>query len=214
MFISFEGIDGSGKSTQIQLLKAKLEQKGEKVEIYREPGGEELAERIRDLLLDSQYEIDPFAELLLFSAARAQLVQKKIRPALEEGTLVICDRFFDSTTAYQGAGRNLGEIDWMMQFHNRVTGGIVPDRTYWLSVPIELGLERRKKRAGGHQDRMETTGAEFFGRVVTTYEKLVRNYPERMLKLDGTLSELSLHELIWDDLLDMRRKSGGTRVIG
>lgn len=214
MFISFEGIDGSGKSTQIRLLQERLEQAGEKVQVYREPGGEELAERIRDLLLDPAVEIDPFAELLLFSAARAQLVTQKIRPALEAGCLVICDRFFDSTTAYQGAGRNLGGIDWMMLFHERVTGGLVPDRTYWLDIPIELGLERRKKRSGGRQDRMETTGPEFFGRVVTTYEELLQRYPGRMLKLDGTLPELSLHELIWDDLLDMRRKSSGTRVIG
>ena len=214
MFITFEGIDGSGKSTQIRLLKARLEEAGARVDVFREPGGVPVSERIRDLLLDPQYEIDSFAELLLFSAARAQLVSEKIRPALERGGIVISDRFFDSTTAYQGAGRNLGGIDWMMQFHERVTGGLVPERTYWLSVPVEVGLERRRARSGGHQDRMEKTGSAFFNTVVSTYEELQRRYPERILKLDGMQSELSLHEVIWDDLLYMTKKSGGTGVIG
>ena len=201
MFISFEGIDGSGKSTQIKLLKEKLEAAGKNVDVYREPGGTPVSERIRELLLDPAVEMDDVAELLLFSAARAQLVAGKIRPALNEGRIVICDRFFDSTTAYQGAGRNLGGIDWMMRFHDTVTGGLVPDRTYWLAIPVELGLERRRERSGDNEDRMEKTGAAFFHNVVAAYTELANRYPNRILRLDGTQSVLSLHQQIWDDLI-------------
>jgi len=214
MFITFEGIDGSGKSTQIKLLRERLEETGKKVDVYREPGGTDVSERIRTLLLDPGVEIEPFAELLLFSAARSQLVAGKIRPALEKGRIVICDRFFDSTTAYQGAGRNLGGIDWMMRFHDKVTGGLIPERTYWLSIPVELALERRRERSGENQDRMEKTGSTFFNRVVEAYSELERRYPERFLKLDGTQPILSLHQQIWDDLLTRQEKSVGTRVTG
>lgn len=200
MFITFEGIDGSGKSTQIKLLKERLEESGKKVDVFREPGGTMVSERIRALLLDPEIEIDPFAELLLFSAARAQLVSDKIRPALEGGHIVICDRFFDSSTAYQGAGRNLGDVDWMMRFHSKVTGGLIPDRTYWLAIPVELGLERRRERSGDNQDRMEKTGEAFFRKVVSAYTELANRYPSRFLKLDATQSISSLHEEIWDDL--------------
>ena len=214
MFITFEGIDGSGKSTQIKLLKERLEESGKEVDVYREPGGTSVSERIRTLLLDPSVEIEPFAELLLFSAARSQLVAGKIRPALERGHIVICDRFFDSTTAYQGAGRKLGGIDWMMRFHDKVTGGLIPERTYWLSIPVEMALERRRERSGENQDRMEKTGSVFFNRVVEAYTELERRYPERFLKLDGTQPILSLHEQIWDDLLTRQEKSVGTRVTG
>ena len=208
MFITFEGIDGSGKSTQITLLKERLEKSGKKVEVFREPGGTMVSERIRELLLDPGVEIDPFAELLLFSAARAQLVASKIRPALKEGHIVICDRFFDSTTAYQGAGRNLGSIDWMMRFHDKVTGGLIPDRTYWLSIPVALGLERRRERSGDNQDRMEKTGEAFFHKVVSAYTELARLYPARFLKLDATQPIPSLNQQIWDDLLTNTSISG------
>ena len=138
----------------------------------------------------------------------------KIRPALEKGHIVICDRFFDSTTAYQGAGRNLGGIDWMMRFHDKVTGGLIPERTYWLSIHVEMALERRHERSGENQDRMEKTGSIFFNRVVEAYSELERRYPERFLKLDGTQPILSLHQQIWDDLLTRQEKSVGTRVTG
>ena len=214
MFITFEGIDGSGKSTQIRSLKERLEEAGEEVHVYREPGGTGVSERIRTLLLDPLCEIEPFAELLLFSAARAQLVSEKIRPALHRGCIVICDRFYDSTTAYQGAGRRLGEIGWMVDFHARVTGNLVPDRTYYLSIPLAKALKRRQKRDGQSEDRMEKTGTAFFERVVHAYEGLVERHPERFVKLDGTLPISSLHDLIWDDIQNLTKENRGTTLLG
>ena len=211
MFISFEGIDGSGKSTQIRLLKEHLEQSGARVDVYREPGGTLISEQVRAMLLDPAFDIDPYAELLLFSAARSQLVSEKIKPALKEGRIVICDRFFDSTIAYQGIGRNMGDIDWMVSFQEKVTGGLEPDRTYWISIPIDVGVARRKERSGEKQDRMEKTGVEFFKKVDYAYNELAKRYPERILKVDGIQSPESLHHQIWDDLM---KKQEGTRVLG
>ena len=213
MLITFEGIDGSGKSTQISLLKNRLEEAGLAVDVFREPGGTGVSEQVRSLLLDPAYEIDPFAELLLFSAARAQLVAEKIRPALAEGHIVLCDRFYDSTTAYQGAGRGLGEIEWMVDFHAKVTGGLVPDRTYLLAVPIDHALERRKGRGEGSEDRMEQTGSAFFERVVKAYSDLTVRYPDRFLTLDGTDAVVVLHDRIWDDIIELRKENRGTTVL-
>ena len=212
MFITFEGIDGSGKSTQIKHLKERLEAMDLDVEVYREPGGTQVSEHIRHLLLDPVHDIHPFAELLLFSAARAQLVSKKVVPALERGAVVICDRFYDSTTAYQGAGRGLGDMDWMVQFHERVTGGVEPDRTYYLSIPIDVALARREARSGA--DRMEQTGGAFFQDVVDAYEKLAQRYPKRIVTLDGTSTEMFLHEQIWDDISNTWQLKSGTRLLG
>ena len=212
MLITFEGIDGSGKSTQIHLLKERLEKSGIEVDVYREPGGTGVSEKIRSLLLNPAYEIDSFAELLLFSAARAQLVSEKIRPALERGRVVVCDRFYDSTTAYQGAGRGLGEIEWMIDFHAKVTGSLVPTRTYLLSVPVEHALERRSSRAENKEDRMEQTGALFFERVVQAYKALATRYQDRFFELDGTQPVDVIHSRIWDDILIMRQKTLGTTV--
>ena len=122
MLITFEGIDGSGKSTQARMLEEHLRSEGRNVRLVREPGGPPLAECIRSLLLSHDVEISPFAELLLFSAARAQLVRETIRPALNAGSVVICDRFYESTTAYQGAGRGLADPAWLDEFHKHVTG--------------------------------------------------------------------------------------------
>ena len=214
MLITFEGIDGSGKSTQISRLKERLEEAGEEVFVYREPGGTDVSERIRTLLLDPMCDIEPFSEFLLFSAARSQLVSEKIRPALQRGCIVLCDRFYDSTTAYQGAGRRLGDIAWMIDFHARVTGNLVPDRTYYLSIPVAQALKRRQEREGQVEDRMEKTGKSFFERVVQAYEGLVEQYPERFVKLDGTLPILSLHDLIWDDIQYLTKENRGTTLLG
>ena len=212
MFLSFEGIDGSGKSTQISLLAARLKECNLGVEVFREPGGTPLSERIRGLLLDSSYDITPFAELLLFSAARTQLVAQKIEPALKAGQIVICDRFFDSTTAYQGAGRQVEEVDWLVGFHLKVTGGLVPNRTYLLRLPIEAALARREQREnGGRGDRMEQADVAFYERVSFAYERMALLDPDRFLVLNAEESPESLHEQIWDDL-ERVRKSGGPEV--
>ena len=213
MFISFEGIDGSGKSTQIQLLADRLIAEGSDVQVFREPGGSRLSEQIRTLLLDPSFDIHPFAEMLLFSAARSQLVAKRIRPGLEAGDVIICDRFFDSTIAYQGAGRKLEDEAWLMDFQRRVTGGLVPLRTYLLQVPLETALSRRLVRSGGQAaDRMEKGGEAFFERVLAGYARLAQEDPNRIAVLDGTLSADVLHEQIWADFRITWQRATGTRV--
>lgn len=196
MFISFEGIDGSGKSTQARRLAERLVASGCRVVEVREPGGTPLAEGVRGLLLDPSLRIDPFAEMLLFSAARAQLVAEVVRPALAEGAWVLSDRFFDSTIAYQGAGRALSDAAWLRDFQHRVTGGLVPDRTFLLRVPPEVAASRRAAQA----DRMEAAGEAFYARVAAAYDALARAEPQRVRVLDGCLPPDVLHAQVWDDL--------------
>ncbi len=213
MFISFEGIDGSGKSTQIKLLADRLRVEGQSVQIFREPGGTELSEKIRLLLLDPAYNIHPFSEMLLFSAARTQLVSQQIRPSLERGEIVICDRFFDSTIAYQGAGRQFEDVPWLKDFQRRVTQGLAPLRTYLLQVSIETAVARRLARADGQSaDRMEEGGAVFFERVVRAYEEMAKEEPGRFVILDGARPVEVLHEQIWADFKRTWMETAGTRV--
>lgn len=206
MLITFEGIDGSGKSTQARLLVEHLRSEGHATMLVREPGGTTLSERIRTLLLDPALDIDPFAELLLFSAARAQLVTEKIRPALEAGRIVVCDRFYDSTTAYQGAGRQLEAPDWLRAFHAKVTGGLVPDRTYLVEVPPAVAQARREGASDGTTneasapDRMEAGGLDFYRRVAAAYAMLAEEESDRFVRLDGEHSIDALHATIWADV--------------
>lgn len=201
MLITFEGIDGSGKSTQARLLHAHLERAGLAPLLLREPGGTALSERIRELLLAPEALVAPRAELLLFAAARAQLAEEAIQPALAEGRPVICDRFYDSTTAYQGAGRGLAEPGWLDGFHRFVTGGLVPERTYLLDVPLEVAAERRGRCA----DRIEAAGRAFFERVRAGYLALAEAEPARIRLLDGTRSAEDLHEEILHDVERLAR---------
>ncbi len=202
MLVTFEGLDGSGKTSQAQLLVERLRREGYTSVLVREPGGTPLSERIRALLLDPALTIVPFAELLLFSAARAQLVAEVIRPALQAGEMVVCDRFYDSTTAYQGGGRQVADIEWLQAFHLRVTGGLVPRRTYLLEVPVEVALERK---AGEVPDRMEASGREFYERVAATYRLLAEREPRRFVRIDGTQPVERIHERIWEDMRQLLR---------
>jgi len=207
MFISFEGIDGSGKSTHVRLLGQYLDEKGRPPLLVREPGGTDLSERVRTLLLDPEAHIVPRAELLLFSAARAQLVDEVIHPALAAGRVVIADRFYDSTTAYQGGGRALATGDWLRDFHAFVTDGLVPDRTYYIDVPLETAAARR----GTDPDRMEGAGAAFFERVRAAYQHLASVEPERFVVLDGRQSVESLHaEIVCDVEASLYAEANGT----
>lgn len=210
MLITFEGVDGSGKSTQAHLLVERLQRKGLNPLYVREPGGTEVSERIRTLLLDPALTIVSYAELLLFSAARAQLVAERIRPTLEAGSIVICDRFYDSTIAYQGAGRQVEDPEWLHDFQRRVTGGLVPDRTYFVALAPEEGRERLQHRAA---DRMESAEAAFYERVADAYEHLAATEP-RFLRLDGKESIEALQEQIWDDFTSLLNERSGTRPVG
>ena len=171
MFITFEGIDGSGKSTQIQLLKEMLEKRNHVVTILREPGGNILSEQIRQLLLDSKEQVDPRCELLLFTAARAQLVSNVIRPALEAGKIVICDRYIDSSVAYQGYGRGLS-IESIESINDFATAGLIPDITFIFDLSVDDAAKRAGFRSNDNQtkpDRMERSGDAFFERTKQGY---------------------------------------------
>ena len=176
LFISLEGIDGSGKSTQARLL---VEALGEGTVAIREPGGTEAAERIRELLADPALELDPFAELLLFSAARADLVSRVIRPALEAGRIVVADRFADSSVAYQGAARGLG-TSHVLSLTDDVIDGLWPDVTVLLRVDPETGLGR----ADG-EDRFEAEGLDLQRAVATAYEEIAKIAADRVVVVDG-----------------------------
>ena len=211
LLLTFEGIDGSGKTTQAQLLKAHLEAEGARPLLVREPGGTALSERVRALLLDAAQSVAPMAELLLFSAARAQLCAEQLRPALAAGRVVLCDRFYDSTTAYQGAGRELLEPDWLEAFHHQVTGGLVPDRTYLVELAPEAAAARRAQNAAGRPvDRMEAADAAFFERVAAAYAALAARHPRRFLRLDGAQPVAQIQAQIQADVRRLQRAQAGT----
>ncbi|MEY5130108.1 MAG: hypothetical protein RL734_175 [Bacteroidota bacterium] len=176
MFITFEGIDGSGKSTQIQLLKEMLERRNHVVTTLREPGGNILSEQIRQLLLDSREQVDPRCELLLFTAARAQLVSSVIRPALEAGKIVICDRYIDSSVAYQGYGRGLS-IESIESINDFATAGLIPDITFIFDLSVDDAAKRAGFRSNDNQtkpDRMERSGDAFFERTKEGYLEIAK----------------------------------------
>jgi dTMP kinase len=176
MFITFEGIDGSGKSTQIQLLKEMLEKRNHVVTLLREPGGNILSEQIRQLLLDSKEQVDPRCELLLFTAARAQLVGSVIRPALEAGNIVICDRYIDSSVAYQGYGRGLS-IESIESINDFATAGLIPDITFIFDLSVDDAAKRAGFRSNDNQtkpDRMERSGDAFFERTKQGYLEIAK----------------------------------------
>ncbi len=194
-FISFEGIDFSGKSTQIARLKSYLENKGHKVFVLREPGGTEISERIRAILLDKEHiRMNARAELLLFSAARVQLTEEKIIPLLKKGHYVIADRFVDSTSAYQGFGRELEQatIEHVNQF---ATFGILPAVTFYLKISPEDAFQRRIE-SGQEADRLESAGLDFYKKVCNGYETLARSQPERFVIINATQVIEAIHRQI------------------
>lgn len=186
MLITFEGIDGCGKSSQISLLKAYLEQSGYDVQLFREPGGTKLSEHIRDILLDKNQEIHPLAEMLLFSAARAQLTAEKIRPLLADGVIVILDRFYDSTTAYQGYGRNAVPVDTIEHLNKMATQNLVPDVTFYMKITPEMAYSRRIQE--GDEDRMERAGTAFFESVSDGFDQIAAR-EKRIITIDAKPSQ-------------------------
>jgi dTMP kinase len=198
LFITFEGGEGCGKSTQIAALKARLEALGKTVVQTREPGGTALGESIRNLLQydDAGQSMSPEAELLLFAASRAQHVRELIAPAIAEGQIVLCDRFLDSTTVYQGVARAIDskKVDTINQF---AIGDTNPDLTILIDLPPEIGLARVHARSDGQLDRMEKEAIEFFQAVRQGYLDLAKSEPKRFLVLDGSQSVEELETQIW-----------------
>jgi dTMP kinase len=192
MLISFEGIDGCGKSTQIQLLKKYFDKAGKQVEVFREPGGSAISEQIRAILLDTDEDINPVSELLLFSAARAQLIAEKVKPALDEGKIVILDRFYDSTTAYQGFGRQSVDTPSIQAINKIASLGNTPDITFYLKISWD---ESKKRTAHIQEDRMEKAGQEFFERVIEGYNFLSKT-EDRFVEIDASQSINEIHEQI------------------
>lgn len=198
LFISMEGPDGAGKSTQIELLKSYLADKGYKVVITREPGGTTISEAIREVILNKDYsEMCDNTELLLYAAARAQLVHEVIRPALEEGNAVICDRFVESSVVYQGIGRGLG-IDTVYAVNEYALRGLRPQLTILLDLDAEEGLRRKKNQA--ELDRMEAAGIEFHKKVAEGYRTLAERDPARIMRISATLPKEEIHAKIVEEI--------------
>jgi dTMP kinase len=197
VFVSFEGLDGSGKTTQARLLAGLLRSEGRDVVELREPGGTGLGERIRSLLLDGDH-VAPWAEAALFAAARAQLVEEAIVPALDRGADVVCDRYVDSSLAYQGIARGLG-VDRVLELNLAAVGGLLPDLTVLLLIDPEVAEARR----GDEADRIEREGAEFARLVDQAYRELARVFPSRVAAFDGALEPEELARTIRKQLRDL-----------
>jgi dTMP kinase len=190
MFVTFEGLDGSGKSTQAELLADWLRAEGRTVLTTREPGGTPVGEAVRDLVLHGD-ELSPWTEAALFAAARAEHVELAIRPALERGEDVVCDRYLDSSVAYQGIARGLGEAR-VLDLNLAVTGGLLPDRTFLVLVDPE----EARRRGGEHRDRIERETEEFMQRADEAFRSLAASYPERIVALDGQRPAAAIAEEI------------------
>lgn len=185
IFISMEGPDGSGKSTQIALLKEYLENEGYDVLITREPGGNRISEAIREIILNKEYEeMSPVTEMMLYASARAQLIAQVIGPAIDEGKAVISDRFIDSSLVYQGMARGLG-VETVYNVNQVAIGDYMPAVTFMLDLPAEVGIARKKDQK--ELDRMEMQSIEFHKKVAEGYRKLAESFPDRIKTIDATL---------------------------
>ena len=210
-FITFEGVEGCGKTTQLRLLKERLEAAGEKVTATREPGGCPIADKMRAILLDAENSaITPLSELLLYAAARAQHVQEVIVPALERGEIVLCDRFTDATVAYQGYGRGL-DLTTISQLNRLATGGVEPKLTLLIDCPVQIGLSRALARIeaaqGAREERFELESVRFHERVREGYLALAASSPERFVVIDGS-GDVAQTEKLVIEALSTRIPSG------
>ena len=210
-FITFEGIDGCGKSTQLRLLASELRMRGLDVVSTREPGGTPLGKRLRNVLLDSQIEVDPLAELLLFAADRAQHVRTLLRPAIAAGGIVMSDRYADATAAYQGAGRSFTP-EVVAQVIEIATGGLKPDLTLIFDLPVAECLARTRRRTEGEikTDRLDAEDAAFHTRVRSAYLAMAEREPRRFRVVNATGSVSETHERVMEVVMPFleKQKSG------
>jgi dTMP kinase len=197
LFITFEGIDGCGKTTQIELLTEQLKKNHQDFIVFREPGGTKIGEKIRHILLDNgNMAMEAKTELLLYSASRYQLSKQKLIPEIKEGKVVICDRFYDSTTAYQGYGRGL-DINFINSLNKFATDRLVPDLTFF----IDISLQERKKRIRNDQlDRLESEQNHFHERVREGFLKICKNNEDRFVKINGEKSVKEISNIIWENI--------------
>lgn len=198
IFITMEGPDGSGKTTQIEMLKSYLESKGYDIVITREPGGTVISEAIRAIILNKDYqEMSHMTELLLYASARAQLVNQVIKPALAEGKAVICDRFVESSAVYQGIGRGLG-VSTVYEVNNYALGDVKPKLTIFMDLDADEGIRRKENQT--ELDRMEMEDLSFHKRVVEGYRQLAQLYPDRIFPVDATLPIEKIHSIIVEEV--------------
>src|ERR1017187_6038459 len=199
--ISFEGSEGSGKSTQIARLAEQLQAAGRRVVSTREPGGTEIGEQVRNIIVHNSKgdEMCAETELLLFAASRAQLVREVIAPKLIKGVIVVCDRYIDSSTVYQGVARSLS-LDPVQQINQFAVGDVLPDLTIVLDVPTRVSLARIQQRASDLPNRMERENIDFYNKVREGYLVLARSMPKRFFVVDGTLPEKKVRKAIWEEV--------------
>lgn len=199
VFISFEGIDGCGKSTQVQMLLKRLEEERIECELVREPGGSNISEEIRNVLLKPRPEtMDSRTEALLMTASRAQLTKEKIIPALENGICIIADRYKDSTLAYQGGGRGI-DVEYLIELNEFATYGLDPDLTIFIDISA---VDAKNRSNVSHPDRIESIGLDFQEQVRELYLALAERYPDRFVKIDGSNSIEVIHGTIWEKTIN------------
>ncbi len=197
VFITFEGPEGAGKTTVIAELYNRLKDEGRNVLLTREPGGIRIAEKIREIILDNDHqEMDAKTEALLYAAARRQHLAEKVVPALRDGAIVLCDRFVDSSLAYQGHGRGLG-IEEVLSINEFAIGDTMPDLTIFFDIDPEIGLTRIMKNDEREQNRLDKESIDFHHKVYEGYQEIIRRYPNRIVKTDASLTQLEVTENVW-----------------
>lgn len=207
IFITFEGPDGAGKSTQIRLLAERLSSQGIEVILTREPGGTAISNRIREILLDPTCEeMAPMTEVLLYAASRAQHAAEKIRPALDKGCLILCDRYIDASIAYQSAGLGVSP-EFVRTCSEQATNGLWPDRTYLIDVPVDTGLSRVASREG-QPDRIEARNGEYHKSVRQEFLRIAQQDADRVILIDGTQTIEEISEEIWKDCSTILKDRG------